>query len=148
MANNEEGLFKNNEEGLFKVVIIGDGAVGKTCLLHRFVNNSFCKDYCPTVFDNLGAEVNVKGKKVDLGLWDTAGQEEFDNLRHLSYPETDVFLVAFSIGNKASFAHAKSWHNDITEYLAHESKKVFVFLIGLKSDQRSVLTKHQVITTH
>ena len=59
-----------------KCVAVGDGAVGKTCLLVGFVNNSFLRDHNPTVCDNYAVNVAVKGQVVNLGLWDTAGQKE------------------------------------------------------------------------
>lgn len=50
----------------------------------------------------------VDGKPISLGLWDTAGQEDYDRLRPLSYPQTDVFLICFSIVSPASFDNVKS----------------------------------------
>lgn len=67
-------------------------------LLHRVLNlNGFPQAYIPTVFENYVTQVSFEGKQIELALWDTAGQEEYDRLRPLSYPESDVILVIFSV---------------------------------------------------
>lgn len=61
----------------------------------------------PTVFENYVTQVNFDGKVVELALWDTAGQEEYDRLRPLSYPESDVILIVFSIDFPVSLANVQ-----------------------------------------
>lgn len=99
-----------------KFVVVGDGGCGKTCLLISYSQGVFpevraamrmrCEPptyaqqkYVPTVFENYITHTEHKpsGKTVELALWDTAGQEEYDRLRPLSYPETDLLFVCFAI---------------------------------------------------
>eukprot|EP01083_Nonionella_stella_P117178 348819_1 len=116
-----------------KCVVVGDGAVGKTCLLISYTTNDFPKDYVPTVFDNYNATVMVEGQQINLGLWDTAGQEDYDRLRPLSYPQTNVFLVCFSVISRDSYANIQEkWIPEIT----HHAPGVPKLLIGTKSDLR------------
>ncbi|EDR29841.1 RAC GTPase, putative [Entamoeba dispar SAW760] len=117
-----------------KLVVVGDGAVGKTCLLICYTTNEFPKDYVPTVFDNYMAPMTVDGKPVNLGLWDTAGQEDYEQLRPLSYPNTDLFLLCFSVISRTSFNNISSkWLPEIKHY----EPKCKMMVVGTKTDCRN-----------
>jgi len=116
-----------------KLVIVGDGACGKTCLLIVFSKGTFPEVYVPTVFENYVADVEVDGKRVELALWDTAGQEDYDRLRPLSYPDSHVILICFSIDNPDSLENVQEkWVSEVL----HFCQGLPILLIGCKKDLR------------
>merc|ERR1712241_830213 len=117
-----------------KLVIVGDGACGKTCLLIVFSKDQFPEVYVPTVFENYVADIEVDNKQVELALWDTAGQEDYDRLRPLSYPDTDVILMCFSIDSPDSLKNIpEKW----TPEVKHFCPNVPIILVGNKKDLRN-----------
>jgi len=117
-----------------KLVIVGDGACGKTCLLIVFSKDQFPEVYVPTVFENYVADIEVDSKQVELALWDTAGQEDYDRLRPLSYPDTDVILMCFSIDSPDSLENIpEKW----TPEVRHFCPNVPIILVGNKKDLRN-----------
>lgn len=117
-----------------KLVIVGDGACGKTSLLCVFAIGEFPKEYQPTIFDNYVAEIRLDGKAVQLALWDTAGQEEYERLRPLSYSKSHVILIAFAIDTPDSLENVTvKWNEEVRSICG---PGVPVLLVGLKSDLR------------
>lgn len=118
-----------------KCVVVGDGAVGKTCLLMSYSTNKFPSDYVPTVFDNYAVTVMVGDEQHMLLLFDTAGQEDYDRLRPLSYPQTDIFLVCFSVVTPASFENVREkWLPEVRHYCPGVPSIVVGTQIDLRSD--------------
>ncbi|XP_076813463.1 ras-like GTP-binding protein rhoA [Clavelina lepadiformis] len=116
-----------------KLVVVGDGSCGKTCLLMVFSRDKFPTFYVPTVFETYVADIEVKGKQVELALWDTAGQEDYDRLRPFSYPNTDVVLACFSIDSPDSLENIyEKWMPEVR----HFCPRVPVILVGTKKDLR------------
>ncbi|CAG8595394.1 27855_t:CDS:2 [Dentiscutata erythropus] len=90
-----------------KCVVVGDNHVGKVELLITYTTDKFPSEYVPTVFDNYKVDIMIGDDLYTLALFDTTGQEDYNRLRPLSYPQTDVFLVCFSVTSPASFENVK-----------------------------------------
>lgn len=116
-----------------KIVIVGDGTCGKTSLLCVFTLGEFPEEYVPTVFENYVTDCRVDGKAVQLALWDTAGQEEYERLRPLSYADANIILIGFAIDNVESLHNTKvKWSLEVDRY----ARGVPLILVGLKKDLR------------
>ncbi|KAG9541852.1 hypothetical protein KCU97_g20190, partial [Aureobasidium melanogenum] len=127
MPQQEEGVMRR------KLVIIGDGACGKTSLLSVFTLGYFPTRYVPTVFENYVTDCRVDGKSVQLALWDTAGQEDYERLRPLAYSQAHVILIGFSVDTPDSLENVKhKWADEATE----RCPGVPIILVGLKKDLR------------
>lgn len=125
-----------------KIVILGDGACGKTSLLNVFTRGYFPEVYEPTVFENYIHDIFVDNKHITLSLWDTAGQEEFDRLRSLSYSDTHCIMLCFSIDSKDSLENVKNkWVGEITDHC----DGVQLVLVALKCDLRDNNNENKVI---
>ena len=144
-------MTKGLDHGLeVKLVVVGDGAVGKTSLLMTYCKDEFPTEYLPTVFDNYSTDLVVDMRQVKLTLWDTAGQEAYDKMRPLSYPDTDVFLVCFSIVNEDSLENVeRKWVPELRHpSMVNRWGRSPILLVGLKQDLRDQMPAVAVKVTY
>lgn len=136
MAGEKNGVNKaatSNRIRPLKITAVGDGMVGKTCMLITYTTQRFPKEYVPTVFDNYADNITVDGQDFNMTLWDTAGQEDYERLRPLSYPNTDCFLLCYSVGSRSSFENIVSkWCPEIR----HHCPNIPIVLVATKTDLR------------
>ncbi|KAG0170389.1 Rho GTPase [Apophysomyces sp. BC1034] len=127
-----------------KLVIVGDGNCGKTSLLSVFTQGYFPRDHLPTVFETHVKDVVIDGKAVQLALWDTAGQEEYERIRPHSYIKADVVLIAYAIDSPDSLENVTTkWIEEVNK----ECPRTPVVLVGCKRDLRDG-TEHTLAKEH
>jgi Ras family protein A len=115
-----------------KMLIVGDSDCGKTCLYTVFAKDKFPEEYVPKRFEGYVADIEVDGKQVELALWDMhTGSKNYVKLRQLSYPDTDVILMCFSIGSPDSLDNIpKRWILEVNQFCP----SIPVILVGNKKD--------------
>ncbi|KAF7336113.1 GTP binding protein Cdc42 [Mycena venus] len=121
-----------------KCVVIGDSAVGKTSLLVSYTTNKFPSDYVPTNFDNYTITIASEESPCSLILFD-AGQDDYDRIRQLSYPQTDVFLICLSVTSPASFKNVKEkWRPEVHHFCPGVPFLVVGTQIDLRDDSQVI----------
>ncbi|XP_053862196.1 rho-related GTP-binding protein RhoF isoform X2 [Malaclemys terrapin pileata] len=116
-----------------KIVIVGDGGCGKTSLLMVYAKGAFPEKYAPSVFEKYTTSITVGNKEVILNLYDTAGQEDYDRLRPLSYQNTNMVLICYDVMNPTSYDNVLiKWYPEVS----HFCRGVPLILIGCKTDLR------------
>ncbi|KAM8760478.1 rho-related GTP-binding protein RhoF-like isoform X1 [Acanthopagrus latus] len=125
------GSTSHREE--FKVVIVGDRGCGKTALLKVYTTGDFPEEYVPSVFDTSVVNSRYRGQYFRLHLYDTAGREDYDRLRPLSYNSVDVALICYDIMCPESFDNVfVKWYPEVH----HFCDGVPIILVGCKADLR------------
>eukprot|EP00339_Tiarina_fusa_P015892 CAMPEP_0117045230 /NCGR_PEP_ID=MMETSP0472-20121206/31290_1 /TAXON_ID=693140 ORGANISM="Tiarina fusus, Strain LIS" /NCGR_SAMPLE_ID=MMETSP0472 /ASSEMBLY_ACC=CAM_ASM_000603 /LENGTH=205 /DNA_ID=CAMNT_0004757151 /DNA_START=27 /DNA_END=644 /DNA_ORIENTATION=- len=125
-----------------KLLLIGDSAVGKTCMLLRFSDDVFSQEMVATIgVDYKTKYIQLDGQTVKLQVWDTAGQERFRNITTAYYRGAKGIFLVYDVTNELSFKHVKTWMEKIQQ-LADES--VSVMLVGNKCDSaKRVITSER-----
>ena len=121
------------ESEQLKVVIIGDATVGKSCILHRYVSNTFQEHSTPTLGAAYHTRVlEVDNKSVKLNIWDTAGQERYHSLAKLYSRDAKLIVLVYDITNRSTFEGMKRWHESIIK--EGIDKKAAIGIFGNKED--------------
>jgi len=121
---------------LLKVIILGDSGVGKTSLMHQYVNKKFSASYKATIgADFLTKEVLVDDRLVTMQLWDTAGQERFQSLGVAFYRGADCCVLVYDVNNSKSFDTLDSWRDEFLIQASPMDPESFPFVVlGNKVD--------------
>ena len=122
----------NNYDYLFRYIIVGDMAVGKSCILLQFTDNKFRNQHELTIGVEFGAKtISINGKSVKIQIWDTAGQEAFQAITRTYYKGAIGALLVYDITRKETFIHVTKWLEEVRN---NSSKTITVILIGNKKD--------------
>jgi Ras-related protein Rab-8A len=118
----------------FKIIVLGDPGVGKTSLILRYTNNAFRRSYIPTLGVHVSDKIfKINDAIVQLVIWDLAGQQKFDTMRHQFYMGSDAFILVFDLTDLKSFENISNWFLDIQNQLK-EQENLIGCIIGNKSD--------------
>ncbi|KAI5139027.1 hypothetical protein NEAUS03_1869 [Nematocida ausubeli] len=123
-----------------KIIVVGDGGCGKTCLLIKYTEDRFEKDHNVTVFENKEVPYldRATGTTYMLNIWDTAGQDDFDRIRKLCYIDTQLVLICFALNKPESFKNIEGrWKEEVD----HFCKDVPRILVGMKADLRKTTSE-------
>uniref|UniRef100_A0A2K6CXU3 Ras-related protein Rab-21 n=1 Tax=Macaca nemestrina TaxID=9545 RepID=A0A2K6CXU3_MACNE len=130
----------------FKVVLLGEGCVGKTSLVLRYCENKFNDKHITTLQASfLTKKLNIGGKRVNLAIWDTAGQERFHALGPIYYRDSNGAILVYDITDEDSFQKVKNWVKELRKMLGNE---ICLCIVGkhltffLKKYAESVGAKH------
>ncbi|XP_077345634.1 ras-related protein Rab-23-like isoform X2 [Lithobates pipiens] len=107
-------MLEEDMEVAIKVVVVGNGAVGKSSMIQRYCKGIFTKDYKKTIgVDFLERQIQINEEDVRLMLWDTAGQEEFDAITKAYYRGAQSCVLVFSTTDRESFEAVPSWREKV-----------------------------------
>ena len=133
----------SSEQNTFKILTIGEGGVGKTCILRRFVENKFLKSHLATIgIDFRTKIIKVYGRNIKLKIWDTAGQERYRNITNQIFKGADGIVLVYDVNNEVSYAKIKDWIEQITSNVSRD--EISLVLLGNKCDiEERVISKEK-----
>ena len=123
------------EQTELKIIVVGDQGVGKSCLITRFIEDTFTISQAPTVGAAfLSKEITFQGKKITLNIWDTAGQENYRYLVPMYYRNADIAILSFDLTRSETLKNVYFWKDDIFKNLGDD---VTMVLCANKQDMES-----------
>lgn len=133
------------EKPQFKLLLVGDGGVGKTTFVRRHLTGEYEKRYVPTV----GVEIHPLEFSTNLGpivfnVWDTAGQEKFGGLRDGYYIQGECAIIMFDVCSRITYKSVPTWHRDITRVC----ENIPIVLCANKVDVKDRKVKARAINYH
>ncbi len=133
------------KEMMFKIVLIGDGAVGKTSIRRNYLGEGFKKSHLPTIgVDFAQRYISHRGGAVRLVIWDLAGQPSFKSVRSHYYKGSSGINFVYSVVDRDSFDNASKW---LVEAFKHIGKLPPTAIIANKIDLRSEYPSNEIVTT-
>ncbi len=115
-----------------KVIFVGDSSVGKSCIINRYINDSFQNQVVTLGCNSLLKTITIDKYNIKFDIWDTAGMEKFRSLNAQFYKDANIVILVYEIINLNSFNSIKNyWYKDIIE---NSNKNIILGLIGNKSD--------------
>lgn len=121
---------------LIKLVLVGDGAVGKTALKERYLGKGFTSNYLMTIGADFAVkDITLDSKNAKFQIWDLAGQERFNTVRSLYYSGAHGAVLVFDTTRAESFANTEKWCLELRKNL-RTNKPIPMVLLGNKIDLR------------
>lgn len=134
---------------LLKVVILGDGGVGKSCLMNRFVSNHFDEHSFHTIgVEFLNKDIDINGEAYTLQIWDTAGQERFKTLRTPFYRGSDICLLTYAVDDRTSFKNLALWRSEFLYYADVQEGSTFPFIVVGNKVSKNIYEERSNITSN
>ena len=144
MSTQKKPKRKKVEDGQvpkLKIVLVGDTAVGKTCLITNYLHNTFTDNYEPTVLDVYNGTKSVNKMQVDLELHDTSGDDNLSQNRKVVYEGADLILLCVAINKKDSFDNIGKWEAEVDAVVPG----IPVYLLLTKSDMDDIQVKFKTL---
>ena len=126
------------------MVLVGDTSVGKSCLIHNYIYNTFSDEYEPTVLDVYKGTKNFKNKQIQVEIHDTSGDDLFGINRTIKYRGADVFMICVAVNNQTSLQNVKKWKDEIKSVVPEAPIMLTLTKNDLAEFLEDSITKEQI----